>query len=94
MAVTKPCHAAPSFSGASIMGLCQKIRRVLLYSPSVVKVIFRLLLNRTVIPDEFDSITEPPPFMISKTESPISINSPSNLFINIPIGVELYEKNT
>lgn len=85
MAVTNPCHAAPSFSGASIIGLCQNIRRVLLYSPLDVKVIFRLLLNRTVIPDEFDSITEPPPLMISKTESPISINSPSNLFIKTPI---------
>lgn len=88
MAVTNPCHSAPSFSGASMIGLCQNIRRVLLYSPPVVKVIFRLLPNRTVMPDEFDSITEPLPLMISKTESPISINSPSNLFINIPIGVE------
>lgn len=85
MAVTNPCHAALSFSGASIMGLCQKIRRVLLYSPPTVKVIFRLLLKRTVIPDEFDSTTEPLPFIISKTESPISINSPSNLFIKTPI---------
>lgn len=67
------------------MGLCQNIRRVPLYFPSVVKFIFRLLVNRTVRAVLVESITVPEPFMISNTLSPILINSPSNLFINTPI---------
>lgn len=74
------------------MGLCQKIRRVLLYIPVGVKSIFRLLLKRTVIADLVESITVPEPFIISNTVSPISINSPSNLFINTPIRLGIMQK--
>lgn len=74
------------------MGLCQKIRRVLLYIPVGVKSIFRLLLKRTVIADLVESITVPEPFIISNTVSPISINSPSNLFINTPIRLVIMQK--
>lgn len=85
-------HFSASLSGAMTMGLCQKIRRVLLYIPVGVKSIFRLLLKRTVIADLVESITIPEPFIISNTVSPISINSPSNLFINTPIRLVIMQK--
>lgn len=78
-------QTAGSLSGAIITGLCQNIRRVPLYLPSVVNIIFLLFSNLTVIPVLVESITVPLPLIISNNLSPILTNSLSNLFITTPI---------
>lgn len=91
-AVVVADQTAGSLSGAIITGLCQNIRRVPLYLPSVVNIIFLLFSNLTVIPESVESITVPLPLIMSNTLSLILTNSLSNLFITTPIRLSKMHK--